>query len=133
MNNTRTDKLATAFWHSSLESRRYLIPVNAFAEAEGPKGRMTRTWLSLPDRPVFTCAGIWRDSADWGPVYAMVMTDCAEVTADVHDRMPVIVAAEDEQLWACGTPEQALALCRPWTGEITIEHTVEPWVRRSAN
>ena len=128
VNNARTDKLGTGFWRSSFERRRCLIPVSAFAEAEGPKGRMTRTWLSMPDPPVFACAGIWRDSAEWGPVYSMVMTDPAESTAEVHDRMPVILATDDETRWTDGTPAEALELCRPWLGPIVVERTGEPWV-----
>lgn len=130
VNNARTDKMGSAFWRTSFAQRRCLIPVSAFAEAEGPKGQMTRTWLSLPDQPVIACAGIWRDSAEWGLVYSMVMTDAAEQTASVHDRMPVILATESIGCWLTGTPEEALALCRPWTAPITIERTAEPWVHR---
>src|SRR5260221_6573159 len=42
--NARLDKLLTAFWRASFASRRCLVPVSAWAEAEGDKGRMTRTW-----------------------------------------------------------------------------------------
>ncbi len=87
VNNARTDKLATSFWRSSFEQRRCLIPLEAFAEAEGEYGSMTRTWLSLPDQPVFACAGIWRPSDEWGDVYSMVMTDPCPQSAEVHDRM----------------------------------------------
>jgi putative SOS response-associated peptidase YedK len=46
--NARDDKLSTAFWRASFESRRCLIPVSAWAEPEGEAGQMTRTWYSLP-------------------------------------------------------------------------------------
>ena len=131
VNNTRTDKLHTGFWRDSFVKRRCLIPVSAFAEAEGPKGHMTRTWLSLPDRPVFACAGIWRESAEWGPVYSMVMTDAGAATVEVHDRVPVILKQEDEEAWTGGEPDEAFALCRPWTGAINIDRTTDSWVRRS--
>lgn len=129
VNNTRTDKLHTSFWRDSFVKRRCLIPVSAFAEAEGPKGHMTRTWLSLPDRPVFACAGIWRESAEWGSVYSMVMTAAGAATEEVHDRVPVMLTPEDEDVWTAGEPDEALALCRPWTDAITIDRTSESWVR----
>ena len=44
VNNTRDDKLLTSFWKDSFEKRRCLIPVTAWAEAEGEKGKMTKTW-----------------------------------------------------------------------------------------
>ena len=130
VNNARTDKLDSRFWNASFRERRCLIPLNAFAEAEGKKGKMTRTWLSVPGEPIFTCAGIWRDSAEWGPCYSMVMTDPCAQSAEVHDRMPVIVAAGDRDQWMAGGEAEALALCRPWVGELAIERTDEPWVRR---
>ena len=46
VNNARTDKLGSPFWRASFESRRCLIPVTAWAEAEGAKGSKTRSWLS---------------------------------------------------------------------------------------
>ena len=66
VNNTRADKLETFFWRYSFEERRCLIPLEAFAEAEGQRGQMTRTWITLPDRDLFAVAGIWRESEQWG-------------------------------------------------------------------
>lgn len=62
VSNTRADKLDSFMWRFSFQERRCLIPAEAFAEAEGPKGSKTRIWLSLPDQPVFAVATIWRDS-----------------------------------------------------------------------
>ena len=62
VNNARTDKLDSFFWRHSFEERRCLIPVTAWAEAQGMKGAMTRTWLSRPDAELFAVAGVWRDS-----------------------------------------------------------------------
>lgn len=130
VNNARTDKLTTPFWRSSFEQRRCLIPVEAFAEAEGEYGSKTRTWLSLPDQPVFACAGIWRPSDEWGDVYSMVMTDPCPQSAEVHDRMPVILSPEQWRSWTDGTPAEAYGLCVPYTGMMAINRTAEPWVQR---
>lgn len=128
VNNARTDKLGTFFWRQSFEARRCLIPLTGWAEAEGPKGRMTRTWLSVPDIPLFAAAGVWRQSDEWGACYAMVMTDSAGSQAeDVHSRMPVLLAGEDHAAWLDGTPDAALSVCRAWAGELIIERTAESW------
>lgn len=133
VNNARTDKLTTFFWRQSFERRRCLIPLTAWAEAEGPKGRMTRTWLSLPDQPLFAAAGVWQRSEAWGACYAMVMTESAGTpVAAVHERMPVLIGAADHARWLEGPPEAALALCRAWPGAITIDPTAERWARASA-
>lgn len=134
VNNARADKLGTFFWRHSFKSRRCLIPLTAWAEAQGTKGRMTRTWLSLPDTPIFAAAGVWRQSDEWGACYSMVMT-ASEGTdaASVHERMPVLLAQDDHARWLGGPPDEALALCRPWPGRLVIDRTQEPWVRTAAS
>lgn len=130
VNNTRTDKLDSFFWRYSFEERRCLIPVTAWAEAEGAKGRKTRTWLSRPDAELIAVAGIWRSSEEWGDVYSMVMTDSAGVAAECHDRMPVLLDKNDWAGWTDGSTEAARALCVPWTGALEIERTEDPWAKR---
>lgn len=131
VNNARADRLDSFLWRYSFAERRCLIPLSAFAEAEGPKGGKTRTWFSLPGEPVFAVAGIWRDTAEWGPAYSMVMTEACVHLAGVHDRMPVILAAGEREAWVAGSAADALALCRPWGGAMTVDRTPEPWVRRA--
>ena len=127
VNNARTDKLDSFFWRYSFEERRCLIPVTAWAEAEGPKGGKTRSWLSRPDVGLFAVAGVWRDSEEWGECYSMVMTDAAGLAKEVHTRMPVLLAKDSWDQWTGGTPEEAFALCRPWEGELVLDRTKVPW------
>ncbi len=125
--NAREDKLTTPFWKASFESRRCLIPVSAWAEAEGEQGRMTRTWYALPGDKPFAVAGLWRPTTEWGHAYSMVMVDGSPLMADVHDRMPLILAREDWQRWTDGPPDEALALCRTWPGPLGVDRTIERW------
>ena len=129
VNNARTDKLDSFMWRYSFQERRCLIPLTAWAEAEGSKGAMTRTWMSLPDQPIFAVAGIWRTSEEWGDCYSMVMTDAAGAAAEVHNRMPVILRAEAQNAWQNGSAEEARQLCQPYSGAIEIERTSESWKR----
>ena len=131
VNNTRTDKLGSGFWKSSFEHHRCLVPMTAFAEAEGAKGRKTRTWLSVSDQPVFACAGIWRDSDELGQVYSVIVTDASEAVSAVHDRMPVILRPERYRQWLTGTPADARALCHPYDGVLDIDRTAQRWVAGS--
>lgn len=127
VNNARSDKLDRFFWRSSFEKRRCLIPLTAWAEAEGAMGQMTRSWLSLPDSEMFACAGVWRPSDEWGDCYSMVMTDAAGLAAQVHTRMPVILHAKDHALWVNSDNQTARDILRPWDGELTLDRTNEPW------
>ena len=130
VNNARTDKLDSFFWRYSFAERRCLIPVSAWAEAQGPKGAKTRTWMSRPDADLFAVAGVWRESDEFGLCYSMVMTDSAgSASADIHSRMPVLLRSEDYEEWVSGSPEDAKALCKAWSGELTIDRTDQSWVR----
>lgn len=136
VNNARSDKLDSFMWRYSFEERRCLIPLTAWAEAEGvPKSKggagMTRTWLRMEDgvegSEVFAAAGIWRGSDEWGDVYSMVMTDSCGAAAECHDRMPVLLAERDYGAWLGGTAAQAKALCVPYAGPVAMERTGEMW------
>jgi putative SOS response-associated peptidase YedK len=129
VNNTRDDKLLTSFWKDSFEKRRCLIPVTAWAEAEGEKGKMTKTWYSLPDAELFAVAGIWRSTVEWGDAYSMVMVDGCQQMSDVHDRMPVILRPDAWQQWTQGTPDEALSLVRTCDDTLIVDRTTVPWVK----
>ncbi len=132
VNNARMDKLASPFWSASFRNRRCLVPVSTFAEAEGPKGGKTRCWLTLPGQELFAVAGLWRETAEWGAAFTMVITDANDAVSPLHDRMPVIVAPQDWRTWLAGSPEEAFALCRPYPGAMDLDHSAEPWVKRQA-
>lgn len=125
--NAREDKLLTGFWRDSFVHRRCLVPVSQWAEAEGEKGRMTRTWYGLPDQDVFAVAGLWRPSDEWGAVYTLVMVDGHPQMAEVHDRMPLILSHAAQRYWLEASAEDALALCRTWEGALTVDQTSERW------
>lgn len=129
VNNAREDKLGTAFWRDSFARRRCLIPVSAWAEAEGEKGRMTRTWYSLAGSDLFAVAGIWRPTQEWGDAYSMVMVDGCAQMAEVHDRMPVVLAKDDWKAWLESPPEAAFALCRTCPDPLMVDRTIQPWFK----
>lgn len=111
---------------------RCLIPVTHFAEPEGAKGKMTRTWFSLRDEPVFAWAGLWRVSDEWGPVYSGVMTDANEAVSPVHNRMPVLLHRDEYQQWLHGSFEDTLAFQkRVFPADlIVMDRTTDLWVKK---
>lgn len=127
VNNARTDKLDGFFWRYSFEERRCLIPLTAWAEADGPTGGKTRTWLAMPRGELFAAVGVWRDSDEWGRCYAMVMTEACGAAAECHTRMPVLLVPEHYAAWTDGPADEARALCRPWEGDLALDRTAEPW------
>jgi len=111
---------------------RCLIPVTGFAEAEGEKGRMTRTWFSHRDDPIFAWAGLWKVSDEWGPVYSGVMTDANEAILPVHNRMPVLLHRNEYDQWLHGSFEDALTFQkRTFPAELVVmERTSELWSKK---
>lgn len=112
---------------------RCVIPLTAFAEAEGVKGSKTRTWFHVEGQPIFGWAGLWRISDEWGPVYSGVMTDCNEAIRPVHDRMPVLLNPDEYDAWLNGSFDDAVSFqerCYP-DHLIGMTRTEELWVKRS--
>ena len=129
VNNARDDKLtASAFWRESFQERRCLIPATSFSEAKGRSPAVIH-WFAVLDedgapRP-FAFAGVWRR---WRGLYkdepreidtvSMVTTTPNEVVRPVHpQRMPMILEDADHAAWLEASPEDALALIRPYPAE----------------
>ncbi|MCC6828268.1 MAG: SOS response-associated peptidase family protein [Novosphingobium sp.] len=132
VNNARDDKLGTPFWRPSFESRRCIIPITQWAEAEGETGRMTRTWYSLLGTQLFAVAGIWRPTDEWGNAYSMVMVDGCPQMSDVHDRMPVLLTADQYDPWMRAPAEEALALVRTCHDDLAVDRSTELWFKPRA-
>ena len=111
---------------------RCLIPLTGFAEAEGPKGAKTRTWFNVKDQLIFAWAGMWKVSDEWGPVYSGLMTDCNEAIRPVHDRMPVLLHADDYDRWLHGSLDDVVAFRDRIFHDPLIEmtRTAELWFRK---
>lgn len=132
VNNARDDKLLTPMWKASFQNRRCLIPLTAWAEAEGEPRKMTRTWYSVHDSDLFAVGGIWRWSGEWGDCYSMVMTEACQQMYAVHDRMPILLRPDQWDLWTRGTPEDAMGLVRTCDDTLAVDRTTVPWVKPRA-
>lgn len=129
VNNARFDKLS-GFWkrYAANPSARCLIPATRYAEAVGPKGKMTTTWLSLKSSPMFAWAGLWTQSDEWGRVYTGVMTDNAPELIDIHDRSPVILGRDDWDTWLNAPLDELYRFDRPWpASDVCVDHTDTLW------
>lgn len=132
VNNARFDKLGTFWKRWAVEPlNRCLIPTERYAEAVGTPGKMTETWLSVTDQPIFAWAGLWRSTDEWGNAYTGVMTGNAPELAHIHDRSPVILKPEEWETWLTAPLEELVQFDRPYPAQkMTIEATDTPWVKR---
>lgn len=130
VNNARFDKLG-GFWKRWAKdtAHRCLIPTSRFAEAVGPKGSKTETWISVVDEPIFAWAGLWRDTDEWGLSYTGVMTDACLELAHIHDRSPIILTRHQWNAWLSAPLEKLGEFNRPPSIELLhVEVTAIPWV-----
>jgi putative SOS response-associated peptidase YedK len=75
----------------------------------------------MKDGSPFGIAGIWENwkhpaSGEWIRTFAIITTDANDLVADVHDRMPVILAPRDYDRWLSEEPDPR-DLMRPHPAE----------------
>ncbi len=102
---TNVRNLESPFWQSMLAAphHRCLVPVTEFEEwsatPDPATGKKKAQWFSIPSRPVFAFAGIWR-KVDGQPRYAFLTTEPNAIVGAVHPKaMPVILDESDYDAW----------------------------------
>lgn len=128
--NARADKVSTSpAFRASARHKRCLVPMDGFyewrAEPDSPAGKKspkTPFYIYRGDGEMLFMAGLW---AVWknptGPADATPLLSCTIITtdavgelADIHDRMPLIVAERDWDAWLDpDTPAATALLSRP--------------------
>ncbi|HEX7055288.1 MAG TPA: SOS response-associated peptidase [Burkholderiales bacterium] len=109
---------------------RCLVPASGYYEWR-PSGRGKQPWYLQPaDAPLFGLAGItalWRGPQGALRSVALVTVPPNELTARIHDRMPLIVAPEDYDAWLDprhGDLAALQALVRPYPAARMKAHPV---------
>lgn len=110
--NARADKVTTSLaFRSSVKHKRCLVPMDGFYEwrvdshpPAGKKPRKTPFYLCRSDGATLFMAGlwsVWRPAADAKPMLSctIITTDAVGELAEIHDRMPLIVAERDWDAW----------------------------------
>ena len=119
--NARAETLARLpAFRSAFRRRRCLVPVNAFFEWSGEKGRRLKWRIGMRDEPLFALAGLWEwwqdpQSGEGIASYTIVTCEANAAIAPLHDRMPVIVGAANYARWldAAADGQPLLVPCEP--------------------
>ncbi len=92
--------------------RRCIVPVDGFFEWKAIKGAKAKQpyAIAMKDGAPFGIAGLWENrkdprSGEWIRTFAIITTDANELVADIHDRMPVILAPRDYTRWLGDEPD----------------------------
>lgn len=120
--NARSETVATApSFRSAFKSRRCLVPMNAFYEWSGEKGRRIKHRVSPASQGLFALAGLWErcgQDAEAVDTYTIITCPANGEMAPIHDRMPVILDEADYDAWLL---ERHPELLRPYAGDLVIE------------
>jgi putative SOS response-associated peptidase YedK len=143
MINARAETVETApAFRAAFARRRCIVPAEAFYEwrrhRDPASGRVTRSEpfaIRFRNRELMAFAGIWaiwRDPASAQRLYSLAIVTGApnELVATVHDRMPVILEADDWDAWLDegATLAELRPLLRPYPAEALEMYPVSPAV-----
>ena len=126
---TNARNLSSSMWKPSIANpeRRCLVPFTWFAEPhpDGGKGdddKPKQMWFAVSGQPIAFFAGLWRPT-ERGDAYAFCTTAPNNTVAPWHPKaMPAILHPRDFVTWLDGSADEALALVRPFEGE--MQHQV---------
>jgi putative SOS response-associated peptidase YedK len=123
MINARAETVAEKpSFRNAFRHRRCLVPMNGFFEWSKRGVLKQPHFIALSDKRVMAVAGLWErwegrspeEGQEGSPIESctLLTTEANELIAPMHDRMPVIVAPENYELWL-NPSGQDLAALRP--------------------
>ncbi|MGC4852442.1 SOS response-associated peptidase [Micromonospora sp. DT4] len=120
MINARAETVATSrAYAGAFARRRCLVPADGWYEwVRRPDGGRQAYFMTPADGSVLALAGIWsvwESGADSRLTFSVLTTAALGELAEVHDRMPVLLAPERWSSWLtpCDEPERLLTPASP--------------------
>src|SRR2546422_685407 len=103
-------------FRSAFRKRRCLIPADGFYEWKQEGGRKQPVYIRMKDREPFAFAGLWErwvgEEDDFIESCTILTTEPNELLEPIHNRMPVILAPNDYDLWL-DPDEQEVSRLKP--------------------
>jgi putative SOS response-associated peptidase YedK len=139
--NARAETLAEKpSFRNLLRSKRCLVPADGFFEWQvTPQGKVPHR-IQLKSEDTFSFAGLWDEWTDKSSgevlhTYAIITTEANDLVKPIHDRMPVILSPEAEELWLDEheSQEDLLSLLRPYEAGKMKAYAVSPLVNSPLN
>jgi putative SOS response-associated peptidase YedK len=103
--------------------RRCILPVDGFYEWKAIKGQKAKRpyAIAMKHGKPFGIGGLWENwkdpaSGEWIRTFVVITTDANELVAQIHNRMPLILAPGDYARWLSDEPDPR-DLMRPFPAE----------------
>ncbi|WP_427339383.1 SOS response-associated peptidase [Caloranaerobacter sp. DY30410] len=102
--NARSETIDTKkLFKYSFYNKRCLIPASGFFEWKKENGKNIKYKIYLKDESLFSMAGIYsffRDkNGEYVNCFTILTTNANKKISSIHNRMPVILDRESEQIW----------------------------------
>ncbi len=126
-------------FRAAFKRRRCLVLADGFYEWQKRPGRKQPMRISLQSGDPFAFAGLWETWTQPDDqllrTFTIITTAPNELVAPVHNRMPVILRQEHEDLWLdnAAHPELLLDLLRPYPADLMSAYPVSHRVNSPAN
>jgi putative SOS response-associated peptidase YedK len=139
--NARSETATTQpAFRDAMKSRRCLIPADGFYEWK-KNGKIRQPYcFEINDGELFAFAGLWdrwkNPNGEWIRSCSILTTTPNAVTAQVHDRMPVILNPSDFDLWldpGMNDTTAAAELLRPFDARLMRSYPVSPRINNANN
>ena len=141
MINARAETLAEKpSFRSAFRARRCLIPADGFYEWKKTNRKKQPYYIQMDDKSLFAFAGLWEH---WENADGSVIDSCTIITtgpnalmADLHNRMPVIVARAHYARWldpATRNPTELQPILQPYPAEKMTAYPVSTFVNHVMN
>ena len=123
-----------------LKSKRCLVPANSFFEWQKTGQGKVPYRIMLKSEELFSFAGLWdawtdKETGEVLHTFSIITTDANELVRPIHDRMPVILSPEAEELWLDEheSKEDLLSLLVPYKADEMKAYPVSPLVNSPLN
>ena len=127
--NATAEKLTGKFWGKAAKERRCTVFVSGYFEwVLDHRGHKDPRAFELPQKGPMWLAGLWEESAEFGPCVAIVTCEAAGHMKEMHGRMPVILDAAGVESWLNpdAEAEQAQQMSHPYKRDIVIFPCLKP-------
>lgn len=140
--NAKAETLTTSpTFREALQRRRCLVPADGFYEWQTLDSRTKQPWaISLRDGSPLAFAGLWdtwkdKTTGQSLETYTIITTEPNELTAKLHNRMPVILAPRNYDRWMAPADPARLPvdLLRPYDVGLMTSWKVSPAVGNVRN
>ncbi len=124
---------------SAFKKRRCLIIADGFYEWQRQDGKKQPYYFRLQNEQIFAFAGLWEH---WQSSAEETIDSCTILTTEandllrpIHDRMPVIIALKDYELWLnpVEKAENLQPLLRPYQADLMTSYAVSIKVNNPKN